>query len=235
MSIKIKQKALNKSDRLDNVLKYVAVDAVTDKEITMESWIRLISDPDSSDVARQMTDILKNAPYEAFRFETPGVSPNALSLMSFEFVLVKDSTLVRFGSTPDKDTFAEFLTSPSCNDGSKPAGCVFTNLGGDATLVAPRDWSPESSPSLYSSSYGHLANFVRGAPEEQVLKMWQTVGNVLKEKYLDHKLSSSEANTSKWFSTAGDGVAWLHFRLDSRPKYYHYLPYRDFVTKESFD
>jgi len=226
MSIKIKRKALNRPDGRYNVLQYIAVDAVTDKEITMESWIRLISDPDSSDVARQMTDILKNAPYEAFRFETPGVSPNTLSLMSFEFVLVEDSYLASFGSTPDKDAFAEFLTSPSCNDGSKSAGCVFTNLGGDATLVAPRDWSPESSPSLYSSSYGHLANFVRGAPEEQVLKMWQTVGNVLKEKYLDHKLSSSEADTPKWFSTAGGGVAWFHFRLDSRPKYYHYVPYK---------
>lgn len=237
MSVKFRQKAPNKANEGNNILQYAAVDAATEKEITMESWIRLISDPDSSDVARQMMDIMKNAPYEAFRFETPGVSPNAMSLISFEFVLVKDSYLASFASTPDNATFAGFLSSPSCIDGSKddnPAGCVFANLGGDATLVAPRDWSPESSPSLYSSSYGHLANFVRGAPEEQVLKMWRTLGNVLKEKYLDPELLSSEANKPKWFSTAGAGVAWLHFRIDSRPKYYHYVPYKDFVTKESF-
>jgi hypothetical protein len=27
-------------------------------------------------------------------------------------------------------------------------------------------------------------------------------------------------------STAGGGVAWLHVRLDTRPKYYRYTPYR---------
>jgi NADH:ubiquinone oxidoreductase subunit len=30
-----------------------------------------------------------------------------------------------------------------------------------------------------------------------------------------------------WLSTAGMGVAWLHVRLDDRPKYYGYSPYRD--------
>jgi len=29
-----------------------------------------------------------------------------------------------------------------------------------------------------------------------------------------------------WLSTAGGGVAWLHVRLDTRPKYYRYNPYR---------
>lgn len=29
-----------------------------------------------------------------------------------------------------------------------------------------------------------------------------------------------------WLSTNGVSTAWLHVRLDSRPKYYHYLPYR---------
>jgi hypothetical protein len=29
-----------------------------------------------------------------------------------------------------------------------------------------------------------------------------------------------------WISTAGDGVAWLHGRVDRRPKYYRYAPYR---------
>ena len=29
-----------------------------------------------------------------------------------------------------------------------------------------------------------------------------------------------------WLSTAGAGVSWLHVRLDDRPKYYGYAPYR---------
>jgi hypothetical protein len=29
-----------------------------------------------------------------------------------------------------------------------------------------------------------------------------------------------------WLSTAGAGVSWLHVRLDDRPKYYQFEPYR---------
>jgi hypothetical protein len=38
-----------------------------------------------------------------------------------------------------------------------------------------------------------------------------------------------------WLSTSGLGVAWLHIRLDSTPKYYQHQPYTsrdriDFLT-----
>lgn len=282
------------------VLRYTAVDGDTEKELSVEDWIRLVSDPSSSDLARSLTNILKvslrqscallsccvvmfvfmldrhvgwrvdwlwkthpvrsltvvtfsdalfdhptlhhndgmrsqEAPYEAYRFETPGVSSETVSGTRFEFVLVEDADLARFAATPDPNTFADYLSSPSCEsdgDSDPPAGCIFTNLGGDATLVAPRDWSPESSPSMYSSCYGHIANFVRGAPEQQVLQMWNTLGKTLGEKLLKPSTSSSvEISKPLWFSTAGDGVAWLHFRLDSRPKYYHYGAFRKFPTK----
>jgi len=29
-----------------------------------------------------------------------------------------------------------------------------------------------------------------------------------------------------WLSTSGLGIAWLHVRLDERPKYYTHAPYR---------
>ena len=35
-------------------------------------------------------------------------------------------------------------------------------------------------------------------------------------------------------STNGDGVAWLHVRIDERPKYYAYAPYRKFL-EEGYD
>ena len=28
-----------------------------------------------------------------------------------------------------------------------------------------------------------------------------------------------------WLSTAGDGIAWLHVRMDPRPKYYQHTEY----------
>ena len=160
------------------------------------------------------------------------MSQKSVSTTQFEFALVDDLNLYYFAATPRPVYFAEHLSSPSCIDDeeSPPAGCIFTNLGGDATLVAPRDWSPESSPTIYSSCYGHLANFVRGAPEQQVLNMWKTLGKLLKEK-LVLTPSNNEASNNKplWFSTAGAGVPYLHFRLDSRPKYYHYDPFKKFL------
>ena len=41
-------------------------------------------------------------------------------------------------------------------------------------------------------------------------------------------LTRGEAPT--WVSTEGSGVAWLHARLDARPKYYHHAPYRAFAA-----
>lgn len=159
------------------------------------------------------------------------MSPQTVSTTGFEFVLVDDPNLYYFAVTPRPVYFEEHLSSPSCNvDEEGPAaGCVFENLGGDATLVAPRDWSPKSSPRKYSLCYGHVANFVRGAPEKQVLNLWKLIGNLLKERLL---ASSTTENSNKplWFSTAGAGVPYLHFRLDSRPKYYHYDPFKKFLS-----
>jgi hypothetical protein len=41
------------------VLRYTAVDGGTEKELSVEDWIRLVSDPSSSDLARSLTNILK--------------------------------------------------------------------------------------------------------------------------------------------------------------------------------
>lgn len=164
------------------------------------------------------------------------MSAETVSNTKFEFVLVEDTYLANFASTPDPIAFAEYLSSSTCDsdDGNNndnkqynpPAGCVFTNLGGDATLVAPKDWSSSSSS---SSSYGHLANFVRGASDEQIVRLWRKVAETLKEKLL--LLTTTTPLSTKqpiWFSTAGTGIAWLHFRIDSRPKYYLYQPFKEF-------
>ena len=164
------------------------------------------------------------------------MSPETVSKTRFEFVLVDNPSLGRFASTPDPSFFAEYLSSPACNSKGQqehpPAGCIFANLSGDATLVSPNDWSPASSPSKYSSCYGHLANFIRGAPQQQVLEMWKTLGNLLQEKLLQPSSTATTSSSSAplWFSTAGEGVPYLHFRLCSRPKYYHYASFTKFSS-----
>nr|WP_218152073.1 hypothetical protein [Nitrosomonas communis] len=67
------------------------------------------------------------------------------------------------------------------------------------------------------TGYGHLGAFLRQAPARQRHSLWRSVGSAM-ERRLGVK--------PVWLSTAGAGVSWLHVRLDDRPKYYGYVPYR---------
>lgn len=87
---------------------------------------------------------------------------------------------------------------------------TFPNLGRDATLVVP-------CPLADHSAYGHLAAFVRHAPEHQRDALWQAVGEAMANRVSKRPV---------WLNTAGAGVSWLHVRLDNRPKYYGYAPYQ---------
>lgn len=144
--------------------------------------------------------LLADAPYSAFRWETPAVTADALT-QPFEFVLLDSPDLAR---TPDRAAFAEHFAAADAGV------CVFANLGRDAVLIVP-------SPLAESAAYGHLAAFVRLAPESQRHALWQAVGAAMMRRVSDKPV---------WLSTAGAGVSWLHVRLDDRPKYYGFAPYR---------
>lgn len=146
--------------------------------------------------------LLADAPFSAFRWETPAINATTLS-RPFEFVLLDSPGLAR---RPAPEAFAEHF--------SRATGTgvvVFPNLGGDAIMVVP---CPRASP----DAYGHLAAFVRLAPETQRDALWESVGTAMAQRVGDRLV---------WLSTAGAGVSWLHVRLDDRPKYYGYGPYRD--------
>ena len=147
--------------------------------------------------------LLSRSPFVAFRWETPAINRENMS-QPFEFVLVDSPEFVKRKS--DVATFGEYFTADEEDCGV----VVFENLRGDATLVVP-------SPRSDHASYGHLAAFIRNAPDEQVDAFWRITGATLESKVGDKPV---------WLSTAGGGVAWLHMRLDSRPKYYNYLRYK---------
>jgi hypothetical protein len=145
--------------------------------------------------------LLADAPYTAFRWETPSVTAAALN-RPFEFVLLDSPGLARH---PDPEAFAEHF-----REGDERGVVEFFNLRGDALLIVP---CPLAEP----SAYGHLAAFVRQAPEAQRHALWQSVAAALARRV---------GSMPVWLSTAGAGVSWLHVRLDDRPKYYGFGPYR---------
>jgi len=150
-------------------------------------------------------DALANAPWSAFRWETPPVTA-ATANRAFEFVVLDSPGLA---PSPDRDAFAgHFKGAP--DDGI----VAFPNLGGDAIMVVPCE---RAAP----SAYAHLAAFVRGAPAPQRHALWQRVAQTMLGR-----LSGQPV----WLSTAGAGVSWLHVRLDDRPKYYSFSEYRRFVA-----
>lgn len=147
-------------------------------------------------------DALAQMPFEAFRWETPPVCRSNAD-RPFECVVLESPDLVR---PPEPGAFAAQFGKRRA-----PEVLGFPNLGNDAFMVVPCPGEP-------LSAYAHLGAFVRRAPDAQRDRLWQVVGETL-----DARLGTAPL----WLNTAGAGVAWLHVRLDSRPKYYGYAPYRN--------
>jgi hypothetical protein len=142
---------------------------------------------------------LAAVPFDAYCLETPPLTKQTLN-KPFECVFVASPALATLEADPRP--FQEHFK------GSR--GCVvFDSLGKDALLVAP-------CPVSDSTCYTHLACFVRSAAKKEAYQLWRTVAQALDARLDDAPL---------WLSTAGLGVAWLHVRLDSRPKYYRHRPY----------
>jgi len=145
------------------------------------------------------TSLLAACPYAAFRWETPPVTRESLT-RPFEFVLLDSPGLAR---APDEEAFVEHFRTDA-------EVVSFLNLGRDAVLVVP---TPRAAPDCY----GHLAAFVRSAPDSQRHSLWKGVAEAMRERV---------GQKPVWLSTAGAGVSWLHVRLDDRPKYYGFNAYR---------
>ena len=146
-------------------------------------------------------ELLVSSRFAAFRWETPPITKSTAGRI-FEFVLLDSPGLAR-RATPE--AFAEHFDAASSSE-----IVTFSNLGGDAVMVVPR-------PIAADSAYGHIGAFVRNAPESQKLALWQAVGEAMLTRIGARPV---------WLSTAGAGVSWLHVRLDDRPKYYGFEPFR---------
>ena len=101
----------------------------------------------------------------------------------------------------------------------------FKNLRGDATLVAPCPTRMRNSDQHFS----HLAGFVRHADHNQVSNFWKGVA-----REAMNELKNRPSGSKLWMSTAGQGVSWLHFRIEDRPKYYSFAEYKN-AREPSYD
>ncbi len=148
--------------------------------------------------------ILKESSFNAFFWEHPPITKSNAK-QPYEFVLVNSPQLSKVSADPNP-FLAQFRSKAA-----DQSVIAFENLGKDAELIVP-------CPVLAESKYAHLADFIRNAPKDQAHKLFMVLANSLKNKISDRPT---------WVSTSGLGVYWLHIRLDTRPKYYSYQPYKE--------
>ena len=78
---------------------------------------------------------------------------------------------------------------------------------------------------IEKQNYVHLAAFARNGPTNKLKDVLKTSATAL-----IHKVNTTSTNW--WFSTSGHGVAWLHVRIEPRPKKYRHDAYKATSTNE---
>jgi hypothetical protein len=77
-------------------------------------------------------------------------------------------------------------------------------------LVSPLPIAPGAN--------AHIAPFVRGAPRSQQRELLALTADLALGRLSD---------SPTWISTSGTGVHWLHVRIENRPVYFTYHPYKE--------
>ena len=151
------------------------------------------------------SETLAGCDFEAFFLEFPPLTTTTFE-DDAEFVIIESTALSDL--RPDPMPFeSQFLLQRGSDV------IIFPNLGGDALLIVPAQLGS-------IEIYPHLATFLRNAPRDQIRILWKVVADAVHENL---------SRTPRWLSTAGLGVSWLHLRLDTRPKYYSFSPYKTAV------
>lgn len=153
-------------------------------------------------------NLLATTSFPAFYWEHPGLRTSLLT-QPYEFVLLISTSLEK--RKLNTTAFANFFqTGELVVD--------FDNLGKNARLVVP-------TPMGKLEENKHLGKFIRADKREQQQLLFQRVGELM--------LQRIDSKKTIWLNTAGNGVIWLHIRLDSRPKYYKTQAYRnpDFLAR----
>jgi hypothetical protein len=165
--------------------------------LTFRQYFALLQD--DGDFVAWYTGQLERSRFSSYFWEHPPLTRVTVD-SNAEFVLINAPMLENL--RPNPAPFRSYFIAGEV--------VTFRNLGGDAMLIAP-------SPVEASQGYAHLAAFLQQAPASQVRALWHNVGQTVRKSLTDSPI---------WLSTSGLGVAWLHIRLDSSPKYYQHQPYK---------
>ncbi|MCR6641117.1 MAG: hypothetical protein NVV82_19515 [Sporocytophaga sp.] len=185
-------------DKIDSdISKYTVTQ--NGREITCGEAVNLLCT--SKEFRIFFIELLQSSSYEAYFWEVRPISIDTTS-QQFEFVIVNAPSLSKINA--DNAPFIKYFNQDKYVTS-------FFNLNKDARLIVPIGTEN-------SSRYSHIANFVRYAPFEQVEIFWKKVGE---------EIHNSIEGVEKWVSTSGLGVHWLHLRIDIKPKYYSYQPYKN--------
>lgn len=192
----------------DEVRKYRFLHAAGGRAVTFDEAVEWLRGEDPA-LRTALVGALKEVPWAAYFFECPPVNARTAGRQPFEFVAVDAPSLAALREG-EPDAFAEHLAD-RCTQETGVA--TFYNLGRDAVLVAP-------CHAAGLNAYPHLAAFVRRGPADQVDALWRAVGDAMAVRV-------QEVDPRPvWLSTSGLGVYWLHVRMDSRPKYYTFRPFK---------
>ncbi len=166
------------------------------KIITVQQFFEYLSS--SREFILFYNQLLKDNPFEAYSWECISLAnPNK----EYEFALVNNKLLTR--KSPNFAPFQSYFSSTE-------KVVSFENLGKNAELVVPCP--------VEKNDFTHLAKFVRSGLTEHIVALWMEVGRV--------GLQKLASENKYWLSTAGLGVAWLHIRFDTKPKYYKTPKYK---------
>ena len=157
----------------------------------------------NTDFAHWYSRLITDCDFESFFWELPGLTTETIQ-NGAEFVVIASAALSRL--QPDATPFQSHFSAQPGSDVIE-----FPNLGNDALLIVPAPIDP-------GDSFPHLAAFLRNAHGTQVVSLWRVAARAVLENV---------GSAPRWLSAAGLGVPWLHLRLDTRPKYYNFLPYKE--------
>lgn len=184
------------------------------KILTFREAVELWSSVDTiGQMFRLFTSLsVASSMFSAFRFETPAVTSDTFD-REFEFVLLNSPELDRRENAQPFSSQFNLPAEKSLGVELSTTGTTisFPNLGKNALLIAPR---PTDQADV---NHCHLGSYLRTADQSAGMDLWWMIGHAMQQRVNKRPV---------WLNTAGGGVAWLHVRLDDKPKYYLYAPFK---------